>query len=81
MKEGHTAYVRIEKITLDPDSVLQFKGKTSSSDEIKTTREFLRDPKSPDIGWIPTSAPDKQKGAADIPDKVLKEISDVCQSE
>ena len=47
----------------------------SSGDEFKTTREFLCDPKSPDIGWIPTSAPDKQKAAADSPDEVLKENS------
>ena len=49
-KEEGTTYVRIEKITLDPDSVLRFKVKTSSGDEFETTREFLRDPKAPDIG-------------------------------
>ena len=75
LEERRTTYVQIEKITLDPDSVLQFKVMNSSGDEIKSYREFLRDPKSPDIGRIPISASAKQKAAADIPDKVLKEIS------
>ena len=75
LKEGRTTYARIEKITLGPDSVLRFKVKTSSGDEIETTKEFLRDPKSPDIGWIPTSVPETKNVTADIPDEVLKKIS------
>ena len=78
---GPVTYIRVEKITLNPDSILWFNVKTYSGDEIETTREFLHDPKPPDIAWIPTPVPDKQKAAADIPDKVLKEISGVCQSE
>ena len=70
LKEGRATYVRIERIALGQDSVLRFIVKTSSGDEIETTKEFLRDPKSPDIGWIPTSAPDKQSAAADIPEDV-----------
>ena len=66
--------MQIEKIILCPDSVLQFKVKTSSGEEIETTKEFFRDPKSLDIRWIPTSVPDKQDATADIPDEVLKSI-------
>ena len=75
LKEGRATYAKIEKITLDSDSVLRFKVKTSSGEEIDTTKEFLRDPKSPDIGWVPTSVPDAKDATADIPDEVLKKIS------
>ena len=54
---------------------MRFKVKTSSGEEINTTKAFLRDPKSPDIGWIPTSVPDVKEAAADIPDEVLKKMS------
>ena len=50
MKEGRTTYVRIEKIRLNSDSVLRFKVKISGGDKFEITREFLRDPKAPDIG-------------------------------
>ena len=74
-KEGRTVYVRVVSVHLGEDSVLRFKVKPSDGDLFFTTKEYLRDPESPDIGWIPTSLPEKKHAAADIPDEVLKEFS------
>ena len=52
LKEGRIPHVQIEKIILGPDYALQFKVRTLSGVKIETTKEFLCDPKSPDIGWI-----------------------------
>ena len=74
-KEGHTVYVRIESVQLDEDSVLRFKVKPADGESFLTTREFLKDPGSPDIGWIPTSVPEKKHAAAKVPPEVLEQIS------
>ena len=74
-KEGRTVYVRVVSVHLGEDSVLRFKVKPSDGNIFFTTKEYLRDPESPDIGWIPTSLPEKKHAAADIPDEVLKEFS------
>ena len=42
--------------------------------QLEMTKLILCYPKSPDTGWIPTSASEKKNLAADIPEKVLKDI-------
>ena len=56
---GHTTYVKIEEILLDDDAVLQIRMRTKSEELIEATKEYLRAPYDPDIGWIPTTIPEK----------------------
>ena len=60
---GHTKYVRIENIFLDKDGSLRFKVRTKNEEMIETTREFLKSPDDPNIGWIPTTISEKAEVA------------------
>ena len=74
---GHTTYVQVEEIFLDNNAVLRFWVRTTANDElIETTKESLRSPTAPDIGWIPTSVPEKKVAALMLSDKELAKISD-----
>ena len=73
---GHTTYVRVEEIFLDDTAVLRFRVRATANDElIETTKESLRSPAAPDIGWIPTSVPEKKDAASMLSDKELAKIS------
>jgi hypothetical protein len=76
---GYTTYVKVEKIYLDDDSVLRFKCKTVSDKEIITTKESLRAPDSPDIGWIPANVPEKKQAATELDAKDFEKISNPVQ--
>ena len=62
MNAGQTTYVRIEKISLDEKAVLQFRVRTTNDKITETTKESLRSPDDPDIGWIPATLPEKKRG-------------------
>ena len=53
-------YVRVELIKLDCGGVLRLTVKPSDGDAFQTTKKSLRNPNSPDIGWIPTTVPEKR---------------------
>jgi hypothetical protein len=59
--EGHTTYVRVDKIFLDDDAVLRFHVHMKDENLITTTQEYLRAPDALDIGWIPSTVPDKRE--------------------
>ena len=40
-----------------------------------TTKESLRSPDSPDIGWIPTTIPEKKSSAADLLDEAIEMLA------
>jgi len=74
---GHTSYVRVEEIFLDDNAVLRSRVRTTTNDElIETMKESLRSPTAPDIGWIPTSVPEKKDAASMLSDEELAKISD-----
>lgn len=74
-KEGQASYVRVEKIFLDSDSILKLCVRSASDQVIETTIEFLRAPELPDIGWIPTSIPEKRTAAANLPATDLEKLT------
>jgi len=76
---GHTTYVKVEKILLDNDCVLRFKCKTVSGGEIITTKESLRAPDSPDIGWIPSNVPEKRQAATELDASDFDKLSNPVQ--
>ena len=73
--QGHTSYVRVKKIFLDDNAVLRFKVRTKNDELIKTTKEYLCAPDSPDIGWIPTSTLEKTAAANTLPKDDIERIS------
>ena len=80
-KDGHTCYVRVEKIVMDDDSVFCLHLRSSNSDDlIVTTREFLCAPDSPDVGWIPISLPEKSAADTSLTEKDIKNSDPVTLS-
>ena len=76
---GHMTYVCIEKIFLDDNATLRFLLKTKNDDLIEATKESLRVPDALDIGWIPTTIPEKEAASATIPPEELERISKPAQ--
>ncbi len=76
---GHTVYARVEKIFLGDNATLRFLLRTKDDDLIEATKESLRAPDAPDIGWIPATVPEKEAASATIPPKELEKISNPTQ--
>ena len=76
LNAGHTSYVRVEKIYLDDDATLRIQVRTKNDEIIETTKESLRSPTDPDIGWIPASIPEKEATASTLSEEDIKKISD-----
>ena len=72
---GHTTYVKFEEIFLDNDAVLQFRVRTKSEELIEATKESLRAPDDPDIGWIPTTIPEKTDEASNLSEDDLGKLT------
>ena len=66
---GQTLYVRIEEIRLDEKAILRFRVRTTNDEVIETTKEYLRSPDDPDIGWIPTTLSEKNEAASNLTEK------------
>ena len=73
-KEGHTLLVKVSDIFLDSNNVLKIKCKDSNNKEIETTREFLRSPANPDVGWIPSSVPDLVDASKGLSEEEIEKI-------
>ena len=74
--DGHTTYARIEKIFMDDNAVLRFQVRTTNDELIETTRENLRNPDAPDIGWIPTTIPEKQAATSTLSEEEIASLSE-----
>jgi hypothetical protein len=74
-KDGHTTYVKVEKVFLDDDAVLRIRVRTMNGDLLDTTKESLRAPEDPDIGWIPASVPEKRDAASNLSDEEISRMT------
>ena len=72
---GQTLYVQIEEISLDKKAALQFLVRNTNNEVIETTRESLRSPDHPDIGWIPTMLPEKKEAVSNLTEKDIDNIT------
>jgi hypothetical protein len=73
--EGHTTYVRVDKIFLDDGAVLRFHVRTKDEKLITTTWESLRAPDASDIRWIPSTVPDRREAVSDLSEREIKQLS------
>ena len=74
-KDGFSTLAKITAITLDKNNVLRYSLRTSGGDEVSTTREHIRSPDTPDVGWIPSSVPEYSRSAAELSEEQIKEIT------
>ena len=72
---GHTTYVKVQDIFLDDDAVLRICVRTKSEELIEATKESLRAPDDSDIGWIPTTIPEKTDEASNLSDYDLYKLT------
>ena len=47
----------------------------SNADDIITTKEHIRSPNNPDVGWIPSSVPEYKKSAKTLSEKDIEKIT------
>ena len=48
---------------------------TSDAEEIENTREFLKSPNNPDVGWIPSSVPEFKSTANSLSEDYVRKMS------
>ena len=72
---GQTLYVRIEEISLDEKAVIKFRVRTTNDEVIETMKESLWSPDDPDIGWIPTTSPEKKEAESNLTEKEIDGIT------
>ena len=53
--DGWSGLVKVKSFSLDKTNVLRIIVTNSNGDDIITTKEHLRSPNNPDVGWIPSS--------------------------
>ena len=73
-KDGKSAIVKIVAVSLDDDHVLRFSVKDANGKIFEVTREHLRCPETPDIGWIPTSKSEYQQSSRELTDNDISKI-------
>ena len=56
--DGWSGLVKVKSVSLDEANVLRIVVTNSNGDDIVTTKEHLRSPANPDVGWIPSSVPE-----------------------
>ena len=74
-QEGFSGLVKVKSFALYDSNVLQFTIENSNGDEMITTRDYLRSPSNPDIGWIPTSVPEYQTSSTRLSEKEIEDIT------
>ena len=73
-KEGHSLLVRVSDVCVDSNNVLKIKCTDANNEEIETTREFLRSPANPDIGWIPSTIPEYAQVSKGLSEEEIQKI-------
>ena len=74
-KEGFSTLVKVEALHLDSNNVLQITVVDPAGEKFDTTREHLRSPSNPDVGWIPTSVPEYKSNAKRLSDEEIEAIA------
>ena len=64
--------VTVKSFSLDKTNVLRINVTNSNGDDIITTKEHLRPPNNPDIGWIPSSVPEYKQSAKTLSEKDIE---------
>ena len=72
--DGWSGLVKVKSIYMDDANVLRFIVLDSNSKEIITTREHLRSPSNPDVGWIPSSTQEYNAAAESLSDKEVEAL-------
>ena len=72
--DGWLGLVKVKYFYLDKTNVLWIIVTNSNGDDIITTKEHLRSPNNPDVGWIPISVPEYKQSAKTLSEKDIEKI-------
>ena len=67
--------VKVKSFSLDKTNVLRIFVTNSNGDDIITTKEHLRSPNNPDVGWIPSSVTEYKQPAKTLSEKDIEKIT------
>ena len=65
----------MKSFSMDKTNVLRIIVTNSNGDDIITTKEHLRSPNNPDVGWIPSSVPEYKQSAKTLSEKDIEKIT------
>lgn len=74
-KDGFSTLVKVHKLKFDQDNILRITVTTPNGNHLETTKEHLRAPEQPDIGWIPSSVPDFQTASGHLTEEQIATIT------
>ena len=74
-KDGWSGLVKVKSLSIDSEDVVKITVTSTSGEEITTTREYLRPPENPDIGWIPSSVPEYKTSVGLLSDKEIEKLA------
>ena len=69
---GWSGLVKVKYLSLDKTNVLRIIVTNSNGDDIITTKEHLRSPNNPDVGWIPSSVPKYKQSAKTLSEEDIE---------
>ena len=72
---GWSGLVKVKYFSLDKTNVLRIIVTNNNGDDIITTKEHLRSPKNPDVGWIPRSVPEYKQSSKTLSEKDIEKIT------
>ena len=67
--------VKVKSFSLDETNVLRIVVTNSNGDDIITTKEHLRLPRNPYLGWIPSSVPEYKQSAKTLSEEDIEKIT------
>ena len=72
---GWSGLVKVKSFSPYKTNVLRIIVTNSNGDDIITTKEHLRSPNNPDVGWIPSSVPEYKQSAKTLSEKDIEKIT------
>ena len=72
---GWSGLVNVKSFSLDKTNVLRIIVTNSNGDDIITTKEHLRSPNNPNVGWIPISFPEYKQSSKTLSEKDIEKIT------
>ena len=72
---GWSGLVKVKSFSLDKTNVLRIIVTNSNGYDIITTKEHLRSPNNPDVGWILSLVPEYKQSAKTLSEKDIETIT------
>ena len=70
--DGWSGLVKVKYFSLDETNVLRIVVTNSNGDDIITTKEHLRLPSNPDVGWIPSLVPEYKQSSKTLSEEDIE---------